>query len=53
MFWFSDQFGGENGEQCVAAFSEFCRDQSHAQEVLKVHRRKDPKLALFLQVMLM
>jgi len=48
----SDQFGGENGEQCVVACSEFCRDQSHAHETLKVRRRKDSKLALFLQVML-
>jgi len=52
MCLLSGQFGGENGEQCVAACSEFCRDQWLAHEVLKVHCREDPKLAMFLQVML-
>jgi len=50
MVWLFFQFGGENGEQFVAACSSFCRDQSHAQDVLRVRRQKDPKLAAFLQV---
>jgi len=51
--WFCGQFGGETGEQFVVACSDFCRDQSHAQDVLRLRRRKDPKLALFLQVKLL
>jgi len=53
MCWLSCQFGGENGEHFVAACSDFCRDQSHALDVLRVHRQKDLKLAAFLQVTLL
>ena len=50
MFVLCCQFGGDSGEQFVTACSDFCRDQSHAHDVLKVRRQKDPKLDSFLQV---
>lgn len=50
LCWLSCQFGGENGKEFVAACSDFCRDQSHAHDVLKNRRRKDPNLDSFLQV---
>jgi len=49
--WFAFfQFGRENGKQFVVACCDFCRDQSHAQGVLKALRQKDPRLDSFLQV---
>jgi len=50
VYCLSCQFGGESGGQFVTACADFCRDQTHAHDVLRFRRQKDAKLALFLQV---
>jgi len=53
VWWLCCQFGGEAGEQFVVACSSFCSDQSRAQDKLRIHRQTNPKLASFLQVILL
>ena len=44
------QWEGEEGEEFKKSCATFCRDQSHALSYLRMRRRKDQKLANFLQV---
>ncbi|ELU16616.1 hypothetical protein CAPTEDRAFT_220966 [Capitella teleta] len=44
-----NRFDGEPGQKFRQACAEFCGNQSHALEVLRVKQKKDQKLALFLQ----
>jgi hypothetical protein len=43
------KFSATEGEKFTSALSKFCRNQSHALEMLRLRQRKDQKFAAFLQ----
>jgi len=45
------KFSSSNGERFAEALCKFCRNQSHALEMLRVRQRKDQKFANFIQVL--